>query len=218
MRAHIPAATVAASALALGITAVPAEAASISTWDRLADCESSGNWSINTGNGFYGGLQFTASTWRAFGGTAYAPRADLATRAQQIAIAERVLAGQGWKAWPACSAKLHLSGTASVAAAAARVAHPASRSSTRHPLHVGGRHVAVQRVQTLHVATRPSGGRHVAPPATGAAYVVQPGDNLSKIAARHGIAGGWQALYALNRQVIGKNANLIFPGERLALP
>src|SRR5205085_11448341 len=100
MRAYIPAATAATGALALGITAIPAEAAPSSTWDRLAGCESGGNWSINTGNGFYGGLQFTASTWRAFGGAAYAPRADLATRAQQIAVAQRVLAGQGWKAWP----------------------------------------------------------------------------------------------------------------------
>src|SRR5947209_15945746 len=111
MRARITAATVATGALTLGVGVTSASAAPASTWDRLAGCESGGRWSINTGNGFYGGLQFTASTWRGFGGTAYAPRADLATRAQQIAIAERVLRVQGWKAWPACTAKLHLSGT-----------------------------------------------------------------------------------------------------------
>lgn len=75
-------------------------------WDRLAMCESTGNWSINTGNGFYGGLQFTDSTWRAFGGGQYAPYAHLATRAQQIEIAKKTQAAQGWGAWPACTAKL----------------------------------------------------------------------------------------------------------------
>lgn len=77
-------------------------------WDRLAACESGGNWQINTGNGFYGGLQFTNSTWQAFGGGQYAPRADMASRAQQIAVAENTQATQGWGAWPACSAKLGL--------------------------------------------------------------------------------------------------------------
>jgi uncharacterized protein YabE (DUF348 family) len=79
-----------------------------STWDALAQCESGGNWSINTGNGYYGGLQFSAGTWRAFGGTEYAPQANQATREQQIAIAEKVRAGQGWGAWPSCSRKLGL--------------------------------------------------------------------------------------------------------------
>ena len=79
-------------------------------WDRLAECESSGNWSINTGNGYYGGLQFSPTTWTSFGGGKYAPRADLATREQQIEIAEKVREGQGMRnAWPACSAKLGLS-------------------------------------------------------------------------------------------------------------
>ena len=77
--------------------------ASGSVWDRLAQCESGGNWSINTGNGFYGGLQFTPSTWRGYGGTGMPHQAS---RAEQIAVAERVQAGQGWGAWPACTAKL----------------------------------------------------------------------------------------------------------------
>ncbi|MFD3810506.1 transglycosylase family protein [Rhodococcus sp. NPDC058639] len=79
-----------------------------STWDSLAQCEATGNWAANTGNGFYGGLQFTQQTWAAFGGTQYAPRADLATREQQIAVAEKVQAGQGWGAWPSCTSKLGL--------------------------------------------------------------------------------------------------------------
>lgn len=73
-------------------------------FDRLAECESNGDWSINTGNGFYGGLQFTPSTWDAFGGEQYAPDAHQATREQQIEIAANVLDGQGWGAWPACTA------------------------------------------------------------------------------------------------------------------
>lgn len=73
-------------------------------WDGLAQCESGGNWHINSGNGFYGGLQFHHQTWVGFGGLAYASRADLASREQQIAIAEKVLAVQGRGAWPGCSA------------------------------------------------------------------------------------------------------------------
>jgi hypothetical protein len=83
----------------------PANATPASTWDRLAQCESSGNWAANTGNGFSGGLQFTQSTWRAYGGHG---DAQTATRMEQITVAERVLADQGWDAWPACSAKLGL--------------------------------------------------------------------------------------------------------------
>ena len=88
-----------AGALAL---AGPAAAAPDSTWDAVAQCESSGNWSINTGNGYYGGLQFDNSTWASGGGTAYAPRADLASKEQQIAVAENVAASRGSSPW-ACA-------------------------------------------------------------------------------------------------------------------
>jgi LysM repeat protein len=77
-------------------------------WDGVAACESGGNWSINTGNGYYGGLQFSQSTWEAYGGLAYASRADLASKSAQIAVAERTLAGQGIGAWPTCGR--HLTG------------------------------------------------------------------------------------------------------------
>lgn len=86
-----------------------AQAASRNTvWDRLAQCESGGNWSINTGNGYYGGVQFSAATWRAAGGTKYAAYAHQATREQQIAVAESWLARTSWSQWPACSRKLGL--------------------------------------------------------------------------------------------------------------
>ncbi|WP_329562369.1 transglycosylase family protein [Kitasatospora sp. NBC_01266] len=91
------------------VTATASSAATTSTWDNVAQCEASGNWSINSGNGFYGGLQFTSSTWAAFGGTQYAPQANQATRAQQITIGEKVLAAQGPGAWPICSVKAGLS-------------------------------------------------------------------------------------------------------------
>ena len=88
--------------------AAPPAVADGSVWDSIAQCEATGNWAINTGNGFSGGLQFTPSTWAGFGGTAYAPEAWQATREQQIAVAEKVQAAQGWGAWPACTAKLGL--------------------------------------------------------------------------------------------------------------
>lgn len=85
----------------------PARAA-YGMWDRLAACESSGNWRINTGNGYFGGVQEDMSFWRRHGGTAFAARPDLATREQQIIVAERGLAAQGWGAWPRCSLRLGL--------------------------------------------------------------------------------------------------------------
>jgi hypothetical protein len=84
----------------------PPPAPSGHDWTAVARCESGGDWSINTGNGYYGGLQFSQTTWDAFGGDAYAPRADLATQGQQIAVAEKVLAVQGPGAWPVCGALL----------------------------------------------------------------------------------------------------------------
>jgi peptidoglycan hydrolase-like protein with peptidoglycan-binding domain len=85
----------------------PANAAG-SVWDAVAACESGGNWAINTGNGYQGGLQFSSSTWMSAGGTRYAPRADLASKAAQIATAQRVLASQGPGAWPTCGKRAGL--------------------------------------------------------------------------------------------------------------
>jgi hypothetical protein len=91
------------------LQAAPApESGATDVWDRIAQCESGGNWSINTGSGYYGGLQMLGSTWQAYGGLEFAPRADLATREQQIVVAERIRADVGYGAWPACSRKLGL--------------------------------------------------------------------------------------------------------------
>jgi hypothetical protein len=101
------------AALVAGVSPGPAAQAgqaaqAASVWDSVAACESGGNWAINTGNGYYGGLQFSASTWRAFGGTAYASSANRASKAIQIAIARRVLGAQGPGAWPVCGRRAGL--------------------------------------------------------------------------------------------------------------
>ncbi|MEJ5997320.1 resuscitation-promoting factor Rpf1 domain-containing protein [Corynebacterium sp. H130] len=126
-KAKFAASTVAFGAAAT-LLAPTASAASDSDWDRLAGCEAGGNWAINTGNGYHGGLQFSPSTWNAYGGQEFAPYAYMATREQQIAVGERVLAGQGWGAWPACSASLGLNSAPTprdVAPAPAPVAYDA---------------------------------------------------------------------------------------------
>ncbi|MFD7442362.1 transglycosylase family protein [Streptomyces sp. NPDC059909] len=102
--ALVVAAGVTGSAIAIPLLgAGSASAADAATWDRVADCESGGMWSADLGNGYYGGLQLSQDAWEEFGGTAYAPRADLASRSQQIAVAEKVLAAQGPTAWPSCA-------------------------------------------------------------------------------------------------------------------
>ena len=101
--ASAPTLPVSAPAPAAGAAPVPASSGGVN-WSAVAACESGGNWSTSTGNGFYGGLQFTEGTWLANGGGQYASSADLASPAQQIAVAERVLASQGIGAWPVCGA------------------------------------------------------------------------------------------------------------------
>ncbi|MGH3563238.1 MAG: transglycosylase family protein, partial [Mycobacterium sp.] len=85
-------------------TEVP-EVTNGSTWDAISGCEAGGNWAINSGNGYYGGVQFDQGTWEHNGGLRYAARADLATREEQIAIAEVTRGAQGWGAWPVCSGR-----------------------------------------------------------------------------------------------------------------
>lgn len=95
-----------AGAASLGLASV-ASAAPVHNWDAVAECESGGNWAINTGNGYHGGLQFSPSTWSGYGGQEFAPTAYQATREQQITVAERTLAGQGVGAWPTCGPLLY---------------------------------------------------------------------------------------------------------------
>lgn len=166
--------------------AAPANAAD---WDQLAECEASGDWSANTGNGFSGGLQFTPSTWAAFGGSEYAANAADATREQQIAVAEKVLAAQGENAWPACSQKLDwTSGSSSYSAPQA-----SSEPSTEE--------------------TTDSSEQSSAPvESNGADYTVQAGDTLGKIAKEFGV--NYQDVYERNTDVL-QDPHLIFPGQQL---
>ena len=92
----------------LGLVGTQSATAAGTVWDEVAQCESGGNWSINTGNGYYGGLQFSSSTWKAFGGGEYASTANQATKAEQIAVAQRTLHAQGPGAWPTCGKKAGL--------------------------------------------------------------------------------------------------------------
>jgi resuscitation-promoting factor RpfA len=193
----IVAAGTAGTAILLG----PASAAQASVnWDAVAQCESGGNWSISTGNGYYGGLQFSRSTWLANGGGKYASTANKASRSEQIRIAEKVLDGQGIGAWPVCGKK------------AGSTAH--SSSAHRTVTHKATTHRATTHRATTHRATTHRATTHRA---TGATYVVRGGDTLAAIAASHGVKGGWRTLYRLNKSEIGSDPNLILPGQRLAL-
>ncbi|MFJ9819742.1 transglycosylase family protein [Streptomyces sp. NPDC101151] len=184
----------------LGLLAATGNAAAADNgvWDRIAQCESGGNWHINTGNGYYGGLQFSAGTWRAYGGTAYAPTADQASRSAQIAVATQVQRAQGWGAWPVCSARAGASGTAPAAASSGTAAAKGSVTTKSAP---------------AKTPERPAG--HSDRSASRGDYTVREGDTLSTIAARHGTS--WQRLYAANKKVIGDDPDLIVPGQRLAL-
>ncbi|MBL1095597.1 transglycosylase family protein [Streptomyces coffeae] len=208
-----------------------AAAAPVDTWDRVAKCESGGNWRINTGNGYYGGLQFTQHTWAAYGGTAYAPRADLATKGQQITVAEAVLSAQGPGAWPVCSVRGRLTRSGPPAAVAnrggSRSAEPPSGHQPERP--AAPHHPPSAAASGKGSATssgkppgkgsgKPRAERPAKRPATSGSYAVVRGDTLSGIARRSSVSGGWRALYQANRATIGANPDLIRPGQRLALP
>ena len=240
-----------AAALAIGgavaatMSMPAANAVDGATWDALAQCESGGNWSINTGNGFYGGLQFTQQSWN---GVGMSGSPATATRAQQIEAGERLLAIQGWGAWPACSAKLGLYGktgaaptytepttvaaqsqtqqtyTAPAAQAApvapAAQAAPAAVEAPAAAPAAQAAPVAVEAPAAAPVAPAaeaPAAAPVAAPKAAAGTYTVVPGDSLSLIAAKLGVAGGYQAIAAANTDII-YNVDLIFPGQVLNIP
>lgn len=125
-------------------------------WGCLAECESGGHWDANTGNDFYGGLQFWQPTWAAFGGSKYAPRADLATREQQIAVAEQVLAALGWEAWPVCAKRYRLAGRVHVVKAGETLASIARKYAVPggwQALYKANRQMVGERPNRLNVGT-----------------------------------------------------------------
>lgn len=241
-----------AAALAIGgavaatMSMPAANAVDGATWDALAQCESGGNWSINTGNGFYGGLQFTQQSWN---GVGMSGSPATATRAQQIEAGERLLAIQGWGAWPACSAKLGLYGktgaaptytepTTTVAAqsqtqqtytapaaqvAPAAPAVQAAPAAVEAPAAAPAAPAAPAAVEAPAAAPAapaveaPAAAPVAAPKAAAGTYTVVPGDSLSLIAAKLGVAGGYQAIAAANTDII-YNVDLIFPGQVLTIP
>jgi nucleoid-associated protein YgaU len=213
-RRGITVAAVSMAGLALSATAANAAVptASGSTWDALAQCESGGNWAINTGNGFSGGLQFTPQTWAGFGGTG-AP--ENASRAQQIAVAEKVQATQGWGAWPACAAKLGLSGGGGAAAPQIQPQSAPVKAAPVQAAPVAQAPVAAQAPVQAPVETH---AKHAAAVAvSGETYTIQSGDTLSKIADKLGIKGGWQSLADANADTIA-DPDLVFVGQVLQLP
>ncbi|MFF5188039.1 transglycosylase family protein [Streptomyces sp. NPDC000345] len=186
------------------IGAGAAQAADVGTWNKVAACESSNNWHINTGNGFYGGLQFTQSTWEAYGGKRYAGRADLATKDQQIAVAEKVLEGQGPGAWPVCSGRAGL--TRGGDTPDIRPSGTSGGTSSGTPK--SGK-TSLRDVQPQSTPQSRAGKAEM--------YTVVHGDTLSGIADRQEVRGGWRRLYAANRTTIGADPDLIMPGQRLKL-
>ena len=191
-----------------------ASAATASEWDAVAQCESGGNWSINTGNGYYGGLQFSASTWAAYGGTAYAPQANQASKAQQIAVAEKVLASQGKGAWPVCGTGLSgaaYNGAAPSSSSSGSSSSSSSRSSGEQSASRSSERTTVKK--STKTVTTPTGKKVKKGDGE---YKVVKGDTLSSIAEKHHVKGGWQKLFKLNKGVVEK-ADLIYPGQQLHL-
>ncbi|WP_369218047.1 transglycosylase family protein [Streptomyces flavofungini] len=172
-------------------------------WHCLAQCESNGRWNANTGNGFYGGLQFHQPTWEAYGGLKYAPRADLATKAEQIKIAEKVRLSQGWKAWPACSRKVRIE----------RFDRPEQTAKPNRPEQTAkpNRPEQTAKPDRPDRPERPSRSNR-------RTHLVQRGESLSSIARKYDVEGGWKALYAVNREVVGDRPELLSIGARLIVP
>ncbi|MGO2658521.1 LysM peptidoglycan-binding domain-containing protein [Mycetocola reblochoni] len=205
----------AATGLAVAATAVtvmPANAADEGTWDALAQCESGGNWGIDTGNGYSGGLQFSPSTWAANGGSGNA--AD-ASKAEQIRVAENVLASQGWGAWPTCSAQVGASGSASPSSTS--VDTSTTEQTQQAPVEQQTQQAPVE--QTAEQAPVAETVDYTLPDVEGSGefYEVAAGDSLASIAEDKGVDQGWLALYAVNHDGID-SPDVIYVGQKLELP
>ncbi|QDG66003.1 LysM peptidoglycan-binding domain-containing protein [Pseudarthrobacter sp. NIBRBAC000502772] len=213
-RRGVAVAAISAAGLALSVTAANA-ATDGATWDSLAQCESGGNWATNTGNGYSGGLQFSASTWAAYGGTGSA--AD-ASREQQIAVAEQIQASQGWGAWPSCAAELGLSGGGGATAVTPQSA-PVQSAPVQAPVESVPVQAPVEQAPAVPAATDAvTAPQHAAPvELSGETYTLEPGDTLSTVADKLGVEGGWQSLADANLDTIA-NPDLVFSGQVLQLP
>ena len=204
--------------------------ASADQWDNVAQCESGGDWSINTGNGYYGGLQFSQSTWEAYGGTQYAPRADLASPSQQKAVAEKTLDGQGWGAWGCAHARGSQAEdtTGNYSQKSQETDDQQENDQSQQKKRSTGssespqQDTGTEQSRQGDTGQRNSGGqqsqnRQSDTPAftkTGKQYTIQSGDTLGKIAEAHG--GTWQELYSANTDVL-TSPHMIYEGTTISL-
>ncbi|NDK30641.1 transglycosylase family protein [Nesterenkonia haasae] len=231
--------SVAAAALAGGAVVAQAPVANAqSDWDRLAQCESGGNWSINTGNGFYGGLQFMKATWDSMGGQQYAEYPHQASRDQQIAVATKLQAAAGWGQWPSCSSQLGLSGSPN-GGGSAPAPEPAPEQTQEAPQQQAPQQTEQapapqpepeapqqaeqapqqQAPQQQQQSPQPAGEFSAQPNAdvqlSGEAYTIQSGDTLGSIADALDL--DWKDIWGANTDQID-DPNLIFVGDELKLP
>ncbi|MFJ8229796.1 transglycosylase family protein [Streptomyces sp. NPDC094448] len=211
--------TVTASGAGMALPLIAAgtgQAATVDVWEKVAACESTNNWRINTNNGYFGGLQFSQSTWEAFGGRDYAPRADLASKEQQIAVAERVLDAQGPGAWPTCAQQAGLTRGGD-----APDVSPERGGGDRKVAAAQGGRAAAESVRKAATPQRTAPKQQQATPTTvptqREGYTVARGDSLSRIADTKNVQGGWPKLYEQNRATVGSDPDLIMPGQRLVI-
>ncbi|MGW2598061.1 transglycosylase family protein [Streptomyces klenkii] len=216
------------------MVATSANAASVSTWDKVAECESGGNWSINTGNGYYGGLQFSQSSWNAAGGQRYADRADHASKSAQIAVAEKLLALQGPGAWQCAPAGGLTAGgpkadvdpgsgssgkSARSGGSVSGKSHADRSERQAAPKKAAPKHTAPQAAERDEAPAPKPAPSHSAPQSYKVGdgeYEVKEGDTLSKIADTKSVKGGWQKLYDRNKDIV-QDADVIFVGQKLHL-
>ena len=209
-----------AATIAAGVATASEAKAAGSVWDAVAQCETGQNWATNSVPGYSGGLGFANQYWAAFGGTQYSNLPYQATREQQIAVAQRILATNGPTAWPVCGPRAGLTKANGGAASAAPAATPStSRSATRTApttttTTTTKKATTPKATTTTKAAAKPA---NTAPAVSGNTVTVKPGDTLSELAVKLGVKGGWQALYQANTSVV-KNPNLIYVGQVLRLP
>ncbi|GAB3461571.1 transglycosylase family protein [Actinophytocola sediminis] len=207
----------AALGVPLAFAAGPAQAQTEGSvnWDAVAQCESTGNWSINTGNGYYGGLQFSQSTWEANGGTGNP--AD-ASKAEQIRVAENTLQTQGIGAWPVCGAQAGATSAPSNDYAGAEQPEAAPAEQPEQSYEEPSAPVEQAPVEQEAPARHHGGGHHGQSSANNpdGEYTVKQGDTLYKIAAAQQVEGGWEAIYEKNKQFIG-DPNMILVDQTIAI-
>jgi nucleoid-associated protein YgaU len=221
-RRAVATAAIAGAAIAVPVLMAGSASADSVNWTAIANCESSGNWAADTGNGFYGGLQFTESTWLAYGGGSYAQYPYDASESDQIAVAENVLAGQGIGAWPVCGAYAgsgtSYSGTNTSGSSSDSSSDSSSSSDNSSASSSSSDNSSSSSSDNSDnsSSTPSSSDTSSSSSSTGGSYTVQSGDTLSTIAAKEGVSS-WETLYSDNQSTIGSNPNLIYPGQVLNL-